>query len=90
MTERHETIIEHVVRCKRPIVTLIPFPASRSRRGCGRSGSSRTMIGRSGAECRPSSCGNEVNEASASLTSSIAAALREFHAHGREVSVSDS
>src|SRR6266540_1649046 len=42
-------------RAMRPTVTLIPRPASRSRRGCGRSGSSRTRMGRSaGSAARPS------------------------------------
>src|ERR1035441_8793043 len=42
---------------RRPTVTVMPFPASTSRAGCGRSRSSRTAIGRAGAEGSFNRCG---------------------------------
>src|SRR5437773_1727679 len=48
---------------------LMPPPASRSSRGCGRSGSSRTRMGQSGAVWRPSSCGTPRNDMNASRSS---------------------
>ena len=59
----------------RPTLIDIPFPASRSRRGWGRSASSLTRIGCSGAVGRPRRCGSPENLDKASLTASADALL---------------
>src|SRR6266542_323343 len=61
----------------------MPPPASRSSRGCGRSGSSRTTIGRAGALCRRRACGSPVNDASASRTSPGSARRQRERDHDR-------
>src|SRR2546430_337887 len=65
-------------RAIRPTLMLMPPPASRSRRGCGRSGSSRTRMGRAGALGRRSSCGTPVKDANASRSSAGSAVRSSF------------
>src|SRR5262249_55690210 len=67
----------------RPTETAMPPSRSRSSRGCGRSGASRTWIGRRGAEGSSRSCGSPENEAS---TRTASAALA-FRARRRKIAI---